>query len=178
MGEFNGEEVFLKRGRFGPYIQAGKKMKSLLPGMNEEDVTEDIAKAIISLPTDLGKHPETGESVLKDIGRYGPYVKSGRSNGSIPTDINLLEVTLEQAISYLKAKASGPKVLKELGKDTDDKAIEVKDGRYGAYITNGKINATIPKGTDPNSITLEQALEMIKAKIAKGPTKRRVKRKK
>jgi len=178
MGDFNGEEVFLKRGRFGPYIQAGKKMKSLLPGMNEEDVTEEIAKAIISLPVDLGKHPETGESVIKDIGRYGPYVRSGRSNGSIPAEINLLEVNLEQAISFLKAKASGPKVLKELGKDADDKAIEVKDGRYGAYVTNGKINATIPKGTDPNSITLEQALEMIKVKIAKGPAKRRVKRKK
>ena len=69
-------------------------------------------------------------------------------------------------------------MLKELGKDADDKAIEVKDGRYGAYVTNGKINATIPKGTEPNSITLEQALEMIKTKIAKGPAKNRFKKKK
>ena len=99
---FNGETIFLKRGRFGPYIQAGKKMKSLLPRMNEEDVTEEIAHAIISLPTDLGKHPETGESVLKDIGRYGPYVKSGKINASVPKDMNLDQVTLEIAIDLIK----------------------------------------------------------------------------
>lgn len=178
MGEFNGEEVYLKVGRFGPYIQAGKKIKSLLPGMTVEEVTEDIAHAIISLPTELGNHPETGEPVLKDIGRYGPYVKSGKTNGKVPANVNLLDVELEQAISFLKAKASGPTVLKELGKDTDDNAIEVKDGRYGAYVTNGKINATIPKGSDPASISLEQAIEMIKEKAAKGPTKRRFKKKK
>jgi len=177
MGEFKGEEVYLKVGRFGPYIQAGKKMKSLLPGMAVEEVTAEVANAIISLPTDLGKHPETSEPVLKDIGRYGPYVKSGKSNGKIPADVSLLDVTLELAVGYLKAKASGPSILKELGKDSDENAIEVKDGRYGAYVTNGKINATIPKGTEPNSITLEQALEMIKAKIAKGPAKKRFKKK-
>ncbi len=177
MGVYNGEKVYLKVGRFGPYIQAGKKMKSILPGMITDEITEDIAHAIISLPTSLGNHPETGEPVLKDNGRYGPYVKSGKTNGKIPANISLLDVNLEQAVSFLKAKATGPTVLKELGKDADGNLIEVKDGRYGAYVTNGKINATIPKGTDKTIISLEQAIEVIKEKAAKGPTKKRFKKK-
>ena len=77
-------------------------MKSLLPGMNEADVTKEIAYKIISLPTEIGKHPETGEPVLKDIGRYGPYVKSCKINASVPKDMNLIQVTLEIAIDLIK----------------------------------------------------------------------------
>ena len=178
MGEFNGEKIFLKTGRFGPYIQAGKKMKSLLPGMTVEKVTEQVALSIISLPTNLGAHPETGEPILKDIGRYGPYVKSGQINGKIPKDINLLDITLKQAVKFLKSKSSGPTILKKLGKDKQNNKIEIKDGRYGAYVTNGKINATIPKEIKPNSINREQAIAMIKEKAAKGPTKKKFKKKK
>ena len=176
MGDIDGEEIYLKVGRFGPYIQAGKKMKSLLPGMKVEDVTNDIASSIISLPTKLGKHPKTGEPVYKDIGRYGPYVKSGKTNGKVPNNYNLLDITLEDAIGFLNSKGKGPIVIKTLGIDENKNNIEIKDGRFGPYITNGKINATIKKGTDLETVSLKDAIEIINEKAKKSPKKRRFKK--
>ena len=176
MGNIEGEEIYLKVGRFGPYIQAGKKMKSLLPGMKVEDVTNDIALSIISLPAELGKHPKTGELVYKDIGRYGPYVKSGKTNGKVPNNYNLLNITLEDAIGFLNSKGKGPIVIKTLGVDENKNNIEIKDGRFGPYITNGKINATIKKGTDLETISLKEAIEVINEKAKKSPKKNRFKK--
>ena len=169
MGTFpkTGEPIYLKVGRYGPYIQTGKKMKSLLPGMKEDDVTPQIALDIISLPKTVGTWPENGKSIKADIGRFGPYIKCEKETRSIPASINLLEITIEQACELLATKRKGAtSVLKELGD-----GIELKDGRYGAYVTDGKINATLPKTTSPDDVTLEIAVELIAKKKAKGPTK-------
>jgi DNA topoisomerase I len=176
MGNFpeTGEPIYLKVGRYGPYIQTGKKMKSLLPGMKEEDVTPEIALAIISLPKTIGTWPENGKAIISDIGRFGPYIKCEKETRSIPASINLLEITEEQACELLAIKRKGAtSILKELGD-----GIELKDGRYGAYVTDGKINATLPKSTSPDDITLEIAIQLIAEKKAKGPVKKYRKKKK
>ena len=168
--------VLLKEGRYGPYIQCGDKMKSLLPGMLPEEVTAKIAIDIISLPKELGKHPESGEIIKSDIGRYGPYIRCGKTSRSINSPDNILEISIKRAVELLSTEVqkSGPRVIKELGIDPETKAtIEIKDGRYGAYVTDGKINATIPKVTAAEDITLEMAIQHIADKKAKGPFKRR-----
>ena len=177
----SGEPVLLKDGRFGPYVQCGDKMKSLLPGMTLEEVTSEIALDLIALPKDLGKHPESGDMVKSDIGRYGPYIRCGKNTRSVIAPDSILQLTLERAVEILameKAK-SGPRVIKELGIDPKTQmAIEIKDGRYGSYVTDGKINATLPKATPSDEITLDIALQLIAEKKAKGPSKRRFKKRK
>ena len=177
----SGEPVLLKDGRFGPYIQCGDKMKSLLPGMTIEEVTSEIALNLIALPKDLGKHPESGDMVKSDIGRYGPYIRCGKTTRSVIAPDNILQLTLNRAVDILateKAK-SGTRVIKELGIDPKTKmAIEIKDGRYGSYVTDGKINATLPKATPSDEITLDIALQLIADKKAKGPSKRQFKKRK
>jgi DNA topoisomerase-1 len=177
----SGEPVLLKDGRFGPYIQCGDKMKSLLPGMTIEEVTSEIALNLIALPKDLGKHPESGDMVKSDIGRYGPYIRCGKTTRSVIAPDSLFQLTLDRAVEILateKAKA-GARVIKELGIDPKTKmAIEIKDGRYGSYVTDGKINATLPKATTSDDVTLDIALQLIADKKAKGPSKRRFKKRK
>jgi len=177
----SGEPVLLKDGRFGPYIQCGDKMKSLLPGMTIEEVTSEIALNLIALPKDLGKHPESGDMVKSDIGRYGPYIRCGKTTRSVIAPDSILQLTLDRAVDILateKAK-SGTRVIKELGIDPKTKmAIEIKDGRYGSYVTDGKINATLPKATTSDEVTLDIALQLIADKKAKGPSKRRFKKRK
>ena len=176
----SGEPVLFKDGRFGPYIQCGDKMKSLLPGMTQAEVTPEIALKLIALPKDLGKHPESGDMVKSDIGRYGPYIRCGKTTRSVIAPDSILDLSLNRAVEILateKAKA-GARVIKELGIDPKTQmAIEIKDGRYGAYVTDGKINATLPKETTSDEVTLDIALQFIADKKAKGPSKRRFKRK-
>ena len=177
----SGEPVLLQDGRFGPYIQCGDKMKSLLPGMTLEEVTSEIALDLIALPKDLGKHPESGDMVKSDIGRYGSYIRCGKTTRSVIAPDSILQLTLDRAVEILateKAK-SGTRVIKELGIDPKTKmAIEIKDGRYGSYVTDGKINATLPKETISDEVTLDIALQLIEDKKAKGPSKRRFKKRK
>jgi len=177
----SGEPVLLKDGRFGPYVQCGDKMKSLLPGMVLNEVTPEIGLKLIALPKDLGKHPESGDAVKSDIGRYGPYIRCGKTTRSVITPDSILDLSLNRAVEILateKAKA-GARVIKELGIDPKTQmAIEIKDGRYGAYVTDGKINATLPKETTSDEVTLDIALQLIADKKAKGPSKRRFKKSK
>ena len=177
----SGEPVLFKDGRFGPYIQCGDKMKSLLPGMTQAEVTPEIALKLIALPKDLGKHPESGDVVKSDIGRYGPYIRCGKTTRSVIAPDSILDLSLNRAVEILateKAKA-GARVIKELGIDPKTQmAIEIKDGRYGAYVTDGKINATLPKETTSDEVTLDIALQLIADKKAKGPSKRRFKKRK
>ena len=175
----SGEPVLFKDGRFGPYVQCGDKMKSLLPGMTQAEVTPEIALKLIALPKDLGKHPESGDMVKSDIGRYGPYIRCGKTTRSVIAPDSILDLSIERAVEILateKAKA-GARVIKELGIDPKTQmAIEIKDGRYGAYVTDGKINATLPKETTSDEVTLDIALQLIADKKAKGPSKRRFKK--
>lgn len=172
----SGEPIYLKEGRFGPYIQCGDKMKSLLPGMSIEEITPNIAQGIIGLPKELGNHPDSGDVIKVDTGRYGPYIRCGKTTRSVNATENILDLNLERAVEILSVeqKKSGPQIIKELGIDPETKAaIEIKDGRYGTYVTNGKINVTLPKATPMDDITLEIAIQLIADKKAKGPVRKK-----
>ena len=183
--------VYLKDGRFGPYIQLGnegedneKPKRSGLPkDMRPADMTLDYALRLLSLPRLVGKHPETGEDITADLGRYGPYLKHGKQSASLETVDEIFEIGVNRAVTVIaekksKAPARGSSVIKELGEHPDDgKPVNVMNGRYGPYVKHNKINATIPKDEEPDSVTLERALELIAARAAKaGAGKKKAKK--
>ena len=183
--------VYLKDGRFGPYIQLGdasedneKPKRSGLPkDMRPADMTLDYALRLLSLPRLVGKHPETGEDITADLGRYGPYLKHGKQSASLETFDEIFEIGVNRAVTVIaekksKAPARGSSVIKELGEHPDDgKPVNVMNGRYGPYVKHNKINATIPKDEEPDSVTLERALELIAARTAKaGAGKKKAKK--
>ena len=158
----NKEPIFLKNGRFGPYIQCGKKMKSLLPNMNEEDVTPKIAIALVDLPKNIGKWERNGKDIIADIGKYGPYIKCDKESRSLPNTINLLSITEKEANTLLNQDKKSRSIISDLGD-----GILVKKGRYGDYVTDGKINVTIPKSIESTNILKEEALKLIERKKEK-----------
>ena len=183
--------VYIKDGRFGPYIQIGeagedneKPKRSGLPkDMRPDDMTLDYALRLLSLPRLVGKHPETGEDITADLGRYGPYLKHGKQSASLETVDEIFEIGVNRAVTVIaekksKAPARGSSVIKELGEHPDDgKPVNVMNGRYGPYVKHNKINATIPKDEEPDSVTLERALELIAARAAKaGAGKKKAKK--
>jgi DNA topoisomerase-1 len=136
----------------------------------------DLAAALklLSLPREVGTHPESGKKVIVNIGRFGPYIGHDGKFKSIPRTDSIFDIGLERAVELLaQAKTGGATVLRALGEHPDDKApIEVCSGRYGPYVRHGKINATLPKDVTPEAVTLEEALELIAARAAKaGPSK-------
>ena len=162
------DDIFLKNGRFGPYIQMGKKMKSLPPGFKQEEITLEIATEIISLPKNIGNMKDSNEPIFVDIGRYGPYVKSGKNTRSINKEINMLEITLEQATELLLSKKTGgSSIIKELGQDNLKNDIVIKNGRYGKFITNGKVNAPMPKSSSEETLSLEEAIKILSTRKPK-----------
>ena len=161
-----GNEIVLKKGRFGPYLQTGDKMKSLPPGINEESLTPEIAQQVMLLPTKIGIDTKSNLPIIKDIGRYGPYLKCGKNNRKISAPDDILSITLDRAIELFATDAKQRSVLKNLGQ-IDEMDIVVKDGRYGIYVTNGKVNVTLPKDIDYNTLDLQTALELIKNKKPK-----------
>ena len=148
-------------------------MKSLPPGISEENITGDIAVKIIAMPSKIGIDTNSNEPIIKDIGRYGPYIKCGSKNSKITAPDNILDITLDKAIELLEKGSSGPSILKDLGKHDGNKIV-IKNGRYGMYVTNGKVNVTLPKNDDYNNLDLNTAIDMIKNKKT---TKRKFKRK-
>ncbi|MEM1106434.1 MAG: type I DNA topoisomerase [Pseudomonadota bacterium] len=189
-----GEMVTLRSGRFGPYVQLGvpegdekPKRASLPKGETPETVTLEKALMWLSLPREVGKHPEDGEPILANIGRYGPYVQHGKTYANLPEVREVFEVGLNRAVTLIAEKRANPgrgrgapaKPLRELGKHPSDEApINVFEGRYGPYVKHGKTNATIPKEIAPDAITLEQAIELIDARAAKGGKKKPAAKKK
>ena len=184
-----GLDVHVKDGRFGPYIQLGEavekgekpKRAGIPKGKTPAEMTLEYALKLLSLPRLIGTHPETGDEIIADIGRYGPYVKAGKQSASLETPDEVFEIGLNRAVTVIaERKAKGPQrarggaVLKELGEHPDDgKPVRVMDGRFGPYVKYDKVNATIPKDEVPDSLTLERGLELIAARIAKGPAKKR-----
>lgn len=181
------QPVYLKKGRFGPYVQLGDqveggekpKMASILPGMDPNQVTLETALKLLSLPRLLGAHPDTKEEVVAHNGRYGPYIKSGTETRSIPLDdMSPLDMTLDQALELLKqpkrrGRTSAPKNLKELGAHpTSGAGLVIKSGRYGPYVTDGTTNASLPRGVLPEAFTLEEAARLIDERAAAGPPKK------
>ena len=179
-----GQEIWLKSGRFGPYVEMplgeGEKPKrsSLPKGWQPEEVTLERAIQLIDLPREVGVHPETKEPIQAGLGRYGPYLLHQGKYAKLDSIEEVFEVGLNRAVALIAERKEGkgfgrtPAALKSLGAHPEGGDITVREGRYGPYVNHGKINATLPKGTDPQSITLEAALELIAAKAAKaGPKK-------
>lgn len=184
----SGKPIYVKSGRFGPYVQLGenddeeKKNQSLLKGMEVSTLTLDQALELLKLPRDLGVHPEFQEPVIARDGRYGPYLTCGKENRSLPADISPLEVTLEQAIEIFKQPkrgGRGARAAKEPIKTFEkpspvtEKEIKVLDGRFGPYVTDGEVNASLPKGSDPKELTFETALDLLAERAAKAPKKKK-----
>ncbi|MGI8396051.1 type I DNA topoisomerase [Agrobacterium deltaense] len=178
-----GEELTLRSGRFGPYIQRGDgkeaKRSSLPKGWKPEDIDHEKALALINLPRDIGKHPETGKMISAGLGRYGPFLLHDGSYANLESIEDVFSIGLNRAVTVIAEKQSKgpgrgrsgtPAALKELGDHPDGGSITVRDGRYGAYVNWGKVNATIPKGRDPASVTLDEALVLIAERIAKTGT--------
>ncbi|QBY01084.1 type I DNA topoisomerase [Rhodophyticola sp. CCM32] len=186
--------VSLKTGRFGPYVQLGevteeekKPKRGSLP-KTWDPATIDIDKALmlLNLPREVGTHPEDGEIVEAAIGRYGPYVKHGRIYANLPDVEEVWTVGMNRAVELIAEKAAkrggrGAAVppLHELGEHPEHGGpVNVMDGRYGPYVKWEKVNATIPKGTEPADVTMEMAVQLIVERQAKGGKKRRTTRKK
>ena len=159
----DGEDIFIKTGRFGSYLNCGDKNKGFPPNVDADNITKELAKKIMSLPYSIGQD-ENKDDVKIDIGKFGPYIRCGKTTKSIPPSKDLFDLSLEEAIKLLNTKQSTGRIL---GKDEESgKEIELKRGRFGFYVTDGKINASLKNGEDIE-ITLEQAIEKITAKAKK-----------
>ncbi|MEM7668526.1 MAG: DNA topoisomerase, partial [Pseudomonadota bacterium] len=184
-----GLAVTLRSGRFGPYVQLGEavegekpKRSSLPKGTATEDVDLEMALGLLSLPRPVGPHPDDGEMIEAGIGRYGPFVKHGKTFASLEKGDDVLTVGMNRAVELIAQKQRrGPgrgaaqTPLRELGEHPDGGAINVMDGRYGPYVKWEKINATLPKDVEPGSVTLEQAIELVMAKAASKKPKKAAK---
>jgi DNA topoisomerase-1 len=182
-----GLDVYCLTGRFGPYVQLGEQEKggekpkrvSLPKGMEPGQVDLETALGLLSLPRDLGKHPETGKPVKAGIGRYGPYVVHEGEFRSLEKRDDVLAVGMQRALELLaqpkrSRSRSAPKPVRDLGPHPDDQEpIQILDGRYGPYVKHGKTNASLPKGLAPEEVTPERAVELLAARRARGGSKRR-----
>lgn len=183
--------VYLKVGRFGPYIQRGTpedeekpKNASLLRGMKPEDVTLEIALKLLSLPRDLGVHPTLGNNIVAQNGRFGPYVKCGDETRSLPVGVSPIEVTFDEAVELLnqpKAQRRGFGAKREPVRTFEkspvtDQPIQMFEGRYGLYLTDGTTNASLPKGSNADALTHGEALELLAARAAAGPPRKKASR--
>jgi DNA topoisomerase-1 len=179
--------VRLKVGPYGPYVELespgeGDKPKrvSLPKGMEPDDVDLGYAVRLLQLPRTVGTDPKSGDEIVAGIGRFGPFVRRDKTFASLRGNEALWTVTLEEAVAMLDAKAAGKRVpLKELGEHPESGAeLVVLSGRYGPYVTDGKVNATLPKGTEPEDVDHETAVRLIDEKAAKGGGKGRGRKKK
>ena len=189
-----GLPVSIRDGRFGPFVQLGEassekgaekpKRSSLAKGMTPSSVTLDMALRLLSLPREVARHPETGEPILANIGRYGPYVQHGKTYANLGKDDDVLEVGANRAIDLIVAKEQGggrgargaADPGRVVGKDPGGLDLVVKAGKYGPYVTDGSVNATLPKSMAAESLTLEQAIELVTAKRAAGGGKKPVRK--
>ena len=176
-----GRMVRLKVGPYGPYVELESptedekpKRVSLPKGKEPDDVDLEYALRLLQLPRTVGTDPESGEEIVAGIGRFGPFVRRAKTFASLEGNEALFTVTLQEAVALLDAKASGKRLpLRDLGKHPDSgEDIVVLSGRYGPYVTDGKVNATLPKGTEAEDIDLETAVQMIADKAARGGGKK------
>jgi DNA topoisomerase-1 len=176
-----GEGILLKTGRFGPYVEQGDKRASIPKDIPVEDVTTEVAQRLLSLPREIGPHPETGKPITASIGRYGPYLAHDGKYAKLGSTAEVFETGMNAAVSKLADAASGGgrqrgasrEPLAVLGKHPGSGGdIKVMAGRYGPYVTDGSTNATLPKGMEPNAVTLDDAVRLIDERAAKGPAKK------
>lgn len=185
-----GLAVTLRSGRFGPYLQLGEgsdgekpKRSSIPKGVDAGSVDLEFALKLLSLPRDVGMHPESGKPITAGLGRYGPFILHDGTYANVESIEDVFSVGLNRAVTLLAEKAAGaksrfqrakPTVLKDLGEHPDGGGkIEVLSGRYGPYVKHGDVNATIPNGKEPATLTVAEAVELIAARAAKGPSKKK-----
>lgn len=187
-----GLDIKLLSGRFGPYVQIGEmpedkkapkpRRASWPKDIPLENATLELALKFLSLPREVGHHPVTGLPIVANNGRFGPYLLHDGKFKSIPKTDSVYEIDLPRALEVLAMEReprgdSAASVLKSLGPHPDDgKDITVRSGRYGPYVKHGSTNATLPKDITPEEITLDEALSLIAARVAKGPAKKPVKK--
>lgn len=171
----SGEDVTLRKGPYGVYVQlgSGKKPKraSLPKGQTPEAMTFEKALDLLRLPRDIGEHPETGKPITAGIGRYGPYLLHDGVYTSLKGDDDVLTIGMNRAVTLIAENPKAKKTsepIKVLGKAEDGEEIAIFDGRYGPYVKHKKTNATIPKNTEIESVTLEQAQQWLAEKAASG----------
>jgi DNA topoisomerase-1 len=173
-----GLPVVLKHGRFGHYVQLGEnggdekpKMASLWPSMSPESLTLEDALLLLSFPREIGAHPESGKPITAAAGRYGPYIGCDGDNRTLPDYDSLLTITVAGAVELLKQpksrgrRAGSSSALAELGSHpTSGATITLMKGRYGPYVSDGTVHASLPKGADPAAVKLETAVELLAAR--------------
>jgi DNA topoisomerase-1 len=187
-------DVTVKAGRFGPYIQLGdakdyaegeKPKRAGIPkNISPSDIEFDLALKLLSLPREIGKHPETGEPITAGIGRFGPFVRHEKTYASLEAGDEVFDIGLNRAVTLIAEKiAKGPSGRrfgadpgKPLGDHPSLGAVAMKNGRYGAYVTAGGVNATIPSDKDKDTITLAEAIALIDERAAKGGGKPKAKK--
>ncbi len=183
-----GLPVIAKAGRYGPYVQLGElvegskekpKTASLFKDMSLESITLDQALRLLSLPRVVGNDPDTGEEITAQNGRYGPYLKRGSDSRSLDTEEQMFTVTVPDALKlYAEPKRGRNQApaapLKELGDDpVSEKPVVVKEGRFGPYVTDGETNASLRKGDEVETITIERAAELLQDRRERGPAKKK-----
>jgi DNA topoisomerase-1 len=175
LDEASGETIYLKAGRYGPYVQIGEltdpKNKphtaSLFSTMSPETLTLEDARKLLSLPREVGRHPEDQQPIMAQNGRYGPYLTWGKETRSLEDEDHIFKVTLEEALAlYAQPKTRGRRAaagpLRELGEDpVTKKNIVVRNGRFGLYVSDGEVNATLRLGDLPETISLDRACELL-----------------
>ncbi len=182
-----GLDVSLRTGRFGPYVQLGEqnggdkpKRASIPKGTDPQSLELRQALALLSLPREVGLHPESGKPIVAGFGRFGPYIQHDGKYASLGGPEEVFEVGLNRAVSLLAEKAAssrarrGANVIKELGDHPElGGKVQILTGRYGPYVKHGKVNATIPKDREPEQVTMDEAVALIAARDAKGPAKKK-----
>lgn len=184
----SGLEIYVMSGRFGPYVQLGEtpekgsgekpRRASLAADDDPTTITAARALELLALPRLVGRDPESGEDVVANFGRFGPYVKRGSEFRSLSTDAQVFEITLDEALALLReekpSRRGGSRtVLRELGPHPDSgAAIRLLEGRYGPYVTDGTTNASIPKDAKADELTPEAAVELLRARAAAPPSGR------
>jgi DNA topoisomerase-1 len=184
-----GLPVTLRTGRFGPYVQLGEaegeekpKRASVPKGVDAATLDLEYALKLLSLPREVGLHPETGKPIMAGLGRYGPFILHDGTYANLGSIEEVFTVGINRAVVLLAERAAGggksrwqrqaPTVLKELGEHPSEGGkVQVLSGRYGPYVKHGDVNATLPKSKDPANLTMEEAVELIAERAAKGPSK-------
>jgi DNA topoisomerase-1 len=173
----SGKEIYLMNGPYGPYLQVGvavegekKKPKrvSIPKEISVATMNIETANMLLSLPRDLGLHPETGKKIVANIGRFGPYVNHDGKFKSIPKSESVFNIDLTGAVALLAAANAGPAPIADLGPHPSGEGrVEVYAGRYGPYVQHAKIRATLPKSVSPEELTLDEAITLLNEKAAK-----------
>ncbi|HEY8118373.1 MAG TPA: type I DNA topoisomerase [Methylophilaceae bacterium] len=171
------KDILLMNGPYGPYLQLGQAIEGEKKKPKRVSIPKDIPLAnvnmetalkLIALPRDLGLHPETNKKIVANIGRFGPYVNHDGKFKSIPRSDSVFDIDLNRAVEILAQANSGPAPIRDLGKHpSEDGNIAIYSGRYGPYVQHGKLRATLQKSQEPESLSLEDALELLSAKAAK-----------